>query len=57
LSAVIRKCERQYLEDNEDGEEFDFTAIEEESSSDDVGEEPAKAKAVSDQSLCTHVIC
>jgi hypothetical protein len=57
LSAAIRKRGRQYLEDDEDGEEFDFAAIEEEPSSDDVGEEPVKAKAVSDQSLCTHVTC
>jgi hypothetical protein len=53
LSAAIRKRGRQYLEDDEDGEEFDFTAVDQESCSDDTGEEPVKAKVVSDQSLCT----
>ncbi|KAI9457286.1 hypothetical protein F5148DRAFT_1322536 [Russula earlei] len=44
LSAAILKCGRQYLEDDKDGEVFDFTAVEQESCSDDVGSEPVKAK-------------
>jgi len=50
LSAAVRKHGKKYLEDDEDGEEFDFLAVEQESCSEDMDEEPVKAKAVSDQS-------
>jgi hypothetical protein len=57
LSAAIRKCGRQYLEDDEDGELFDFAAVKKESYSDDMGPKPVKVKMVShsDQPMCTNV--
>jgi hypothetical protein len=51
LSAAIRKRGRKCLDESEDGEDFDFTAVNQESYSDDLSDEPQAetGKGVSDQ--------
>ena len=56
LSAAIHKCGRQYIEDDEDGELFDFTAVKQESYSNDMGPDRT-CEGEGSESVTTSLCC